>query len=68
MGYRAVFPIAGLLGVASALRFTRLRMDERALSPESQRTLRGIWWLWGRTAMAGGGWCAQMWRSPCWFH
>jgi predicted MFS family arabinose efflux permease len=48
IGYRALFPIAGVLGVASALLFTRLRVDERALPPLPPRSLRGIWSLLGQ--------------------
>lgn len=47
-GYRVLFPIAGVLGVASALLFTRLRVDEGALPAPRARSLRGIWAILGQ--------------------
>ena len=48
VGYRMLFPIGAALGVASALLFTRLRIDEGALPPPRMRSLRGIWALLGQ--------------------
>lgn len=48
VGYRVLFPLAGLLGVAAALLFTRLRIDDTALPPQQQRSLRSIWALLGQ--------------------
>jgi predicted MFS family arabinose efflux permease len=47
-GHRVLFPLAGAFGVASALLFTRLRVDESALPPQPLRSLRGIWAILGQ--------------------
>jgi MFS family permease len=41
-GYRVLFPVAGAIGVASALIFARLRFDERDLRLSQRPTLRSL--------------------------
>jgi predicted MFS family arabinose efflux permease len=47
-GYRVLFPIAGVVGVISALIFARVRVDEHALPPQQARSLGGVWGLLGQ--------------------
>src|SRR5262245_9644172 len=42
-GYRVLFPTAGVVGMLAVLIFTRLRVDMRALPPQQDRSLRGVW-------------------------
>jgi MFS family permease len=42
-GHQVVFPFAALLGIASALIFSRLKIDERMLPPRADRATGGMW-------------------------
>ena len=48
LGYRVLFPAAGVIGILSALLFTRLRIDPAALTPLRPRSLGGVWALLGQ--------------------
>ncbi|HEX9371903.1 MAG TPA: MFS transporter [Roseiflexaceae bacterium] len=48
LGYRVLFPIAGLVGILATLTFTRLRIDERAQPQQQARSLGGVWRILGQ--------------------
>ena len=45
VGYRVLFPIAGVLGICATLLFSQLRVDEGPLPPRETRSVPSLWQL-----------------------
>ncbi|MEZ4683306.1 MAG: MFS transporter [Caldilineaceae bacterium] len=45
LGYRLLFPLAGLMGIGATWLFSRLHVDEGPLSPRQTRSLVSLWQL-----------------------
>ncbi len=45
LGYRILFPLAGLMGIGATWIFSRLRVDEGPLPPRQTRSVASLWQL-----------------------